>query len=204
MKNDLLKLLPEPTKDQIAKRAIATLASLGLDRAKVAYDPEEFQLHVDGHRIWLGNLQAQLRQVWPWQRAAATRQFLSFLHRNSPTGRRRLRRFAPTSSPACATPSRTRLSGSRPSWRPSRTFARVAMLSAPGRGGRELRSSGRDLEGAADCRDSLGLAKVVQVVHAVPRSKIMRDLHLQEVCDLNHGEGIHDQIVPIWEDNVRT
>jgi hypothetical protein len=77
--NALLKLLPAPTKDQTAKGAIAALASLGFERTKVTYDPGEFQLLIDSHRIWLGNLQAQLRHAWPWKRAAVTRQFLSFL-----------------------------------------------------------------------------------------------------------------------------
>ena len=31
---------------------------------------------MDGNRIWLGNLQAQCRLVWPWQRSAVVRGFL--------------------------------------------------------------------------------------------------------------------------------
>jgi hypothetical protein len=75
--NALLKLLPEPTKDQTARRAMDALAAQGIDRAKITYEPDEFQLRVDGNRLWLGNLQAQCRLVWPWQRATVTRQFLS-------------------------------------------------------------------------------------------------------------------------------
>jgi hypothetical protein len=77
--NAVLKLLPEPTKDQTAERAMRTLAALGVDRSKISYDVEDFQLRVDGHRIWLGNLQAQCRHVWPWQRASVTREFLASL-----------------------------------------------------------------------------------------------------------------------------
>jgi hypothetical protein len=75
--NALLKLLPEPTRDQTARRAIQVLAASGIDRATIKYDREEFQLRVGDSRIWLGNLQAQCRLVWPWQRVAMTKQFLS-------------------------------------------------------------------------------------------------------------------------------
>ncbi len=42
--NALLKLLPEPTKDQTAQRAINALATLGVERSKITYDAEDFQL----------------------------------------------------------------------------------------------------------------------------------------------------------------
>jgi hypothetical protein len=77
--NALLKMLPEPTQEDTVERAIKALASLGVDRARIAYDADEFQLRLDGHRIWLGNLQAQCRMVWPWQRSRVVRQFLASL-----------------------------------------------------------------------------------------------------------------------------
>ena len=77
----LLKLLPQPSNDRTAKRAISTLAALGVDRSKITYEPEQFQLRIDEQRIWLGNLQAEFRQVWPWQRGAVAERFLaSFLN----------------------------------------------------------------------------------------------------------------------------
>jgi hypothetical protein len=44
----LLKLLPQPTTEQTAKRAINALAALGVERSKITYDPDEFQLRTDG------------------------------------------------------------------------------------------------------------------------------------------------------------
>jgi len=64
--NDLVTLLPQPANDQIAKLATDALAARGFDRASIRYEVADFQLRVDGHRIWLGNLQAQCRLVWPW------------------------------------------------------------------------------------------------------------------------------------------
>jgi hypothetical protein len=46
--NALLKLLPQPTTEQTAKRAINALAALGVERSKITYDPDEFQLRTDG------------------------------------------------------------------------------------------------------------------------------------------------------------
>jgi len=74
--NALLKLLPQPTSDQMAKLATDALVARGFDRAKVRYEADDFQLRVDGNRIWLGNLQAQCRLVWPWQRRAVVLGFL--------------------------------------------------------------------------------------------------------------------------------
>ena len=74
--NPLLKLLPSPSNEQMARLATDALAARGFDRAKIRYEADDFQLRVDGNRIWLGNLQAQCRLVWPWQRAAVVRGFL--------------------------------------------------------------------------------------------------------------------------------
>lgn len=74
----LLKLLPEPPKEQVAEEAIRALVAGGLDRSTIVYDPEEFQLRVNGSGVVpLGNLRAQCRTVWPWQRATVARQFVS-------------------------------------------------------------------------------------------------------------------------------
>jgi hypothetical protein len=73
----LLKLLSAPTKEQTAARAIRILSERGIERSKIRYHSDEFQIHVDGHRLWLGNLHAQSRLVWPWQRASVARRFLA-------------------------------------------------------------------------------------------------------------------------------
>ena len=76
MKNALLRLLPQPTNDQMARLATDALVARGFKRASIRYEADDFQLRVDGNRIWLGNLQAQCRLVWPWQRSAVVRGFL--------------------------------------------------------------------------------------------------------------------------------
>jgi hypothetical protein len=82
----LLKLLPEPTQDQTAKRAIDALAALGVDRSKITYEREEFQLSIGTEdRIWLWNLHAECRLLWPWQRGGIARRFMaSFLQKAEP------------------------------------------------------------------------------------------------------------------------
>jgi hypothetical protein len=80
----LLKLLPEPGKDQVAEEAIRALVAGGVDRSTILYDPDGFQLRVNGSGVVpLGDLRARCRTVWPWKRATVARQFVS-LHLDRP------------------------------------------------------------------------------------------------------------------------
>jgi hypothetical protein len=78
--NALIRLLPEPTKETTKERAIAALTALGVERSKISYDEDEFELRFEDNRFWLGNLLAQMRLVWPWQRSSVAHHFVaSFL-----------------------------------------------------------------------------------------------------------------------------
>jgi len=74
--NPLLKLMPAPTHDWLKSRVADALVAAGADPTSIRYDPEDLQLRVGDQHIFLGNLLALCRTLWPWQRRAAIRQFL--------------------------------------------------------------------------------------------------------------------------------
>jgi hypothetical protein len=79
--NPLLKLLPPPTRDTLAKHATDHLVSTGIDRANIRYEPENFRLLIEtGQTINLENLYAFYVRAWPWQRRSIVATFLTSLN----------------------------------------------------------------------------------------------------------------------------
>jgi hypothetical protein len=75
MKFDLRRLLPAPTSTAFLEQAVRLLRSDG--KTNITVEAEDLSIHADGTWYSLGNAFATARQLWPWQRKAYLRHFLS-------------------------------------------------------------------------------------------------------------------------------
>ena len=76
----LLKILPAPSIETVARRATRHLIRRGVAANTISYDSDENTLVIgDRQRLFLANAHAQCVRAWPWQRGRVLRRFLDSL-----------------------------------------------------------------------------------------------------------------------------
>ena len=75
----LRKLLPRPSADTLARRAVRFLIDAGVEPGSIRYDPDGFSLEIEnGGRYYLHNLYDFYCRAWPWQRRRVLAGFFAF------------------------------------------------------------------------------------------------------------------------------